>query len=520
MAEYFVDPANGSDANNGLSAASPWKKIPGQSGANAVVAGDIINVRNGTRSTGQLLLPANNLTYRGYGLAWNKLVLTLPAGRRKRTATVVRAPGLHEGMWTLDAAGDSVFGYLVFGSRSGCVIEDCEVLAPLSDTPVSMGTSGSTAIGATMRRCKVSGSKATGIAIYTRAATIEDSLIENIDDDAITFGATAANGNRAGYTDVVRRVSLIEPGMDVATGLGDGIQTFTNSGNYQGTLLLQDIYMLKSSVVKQAVVLNDGTGGIVLERFLFESTAGGHAQILLSGIKGSIIVRRGWIVDGCKDNAAIRLGQEAGVAMATGSRLLVESVCVDAAENNGLFAAASVDAASTADGYIGVHNCFINGRNVQALSFSAGLSAHAGAYLTWGANAVVSFRNNAILQSGRPAIRLPAGGAGNARWQVYNNAILDGVTAAAIGATEYASASAFQAAHAISGGNLQLPDYSIDPATYRPLDTSPLRGAGVFVGWMLDASSKRFRNPPCIGAFEYVKRRATPSNDSDPWSLR
>lgn len=62
-------------------------------------------------------------------------------------------------------------------------------------------------------------------------------------------------------------------------------------------------------------------------------------------------------------------------------------------------------------------------------------------------------------------------------------------------------------------------DPQVDPATYRPLDTSPLRGAGVFVGWMLDASSKRFRNPPCIGAFEYVKRRATPSNDSDPWSV-
>lgn len=56
-------------------------------------------------------------------------------------------------------------------------------------------------------------------------------------------------------------------------------------------------------------------------------------------------------------------------------------------------------------------------------------------------------------------------------------------------------------------------------ATYRPLDTSPLIGAGVFVGWTLDASGKRFRNPPCIGAYEYVKRRATPNNDSDPWSV-
>lgn len=510
MAEYFVDPLNGSDTNSGLSAGEPWKKIPGQSGANAVAAGDIINVRNGTRSTGRLVLPANNLTYRGYGVASNRLVLTLPAGgKRKKQVTVVRQSGQHEGMWTLDAAGDATSGYLAYFSRSGCVIEDCEVLAPLAEIAVSIGTSGVTSIGAVLRRSKVVGSKGTGVAVSTRQTLIEDCSVEYVDDDAITFTASAANGNRAGYTDVVRRVSIIEPGMDEVAFLGDAIQTFANGTAYEGGLLISDLYVYKPSPVKQAVVLTDGTGGITLERFLFESGPNGHAQILFAGVKGRITVRRGWIAEGCKDNAAFRLGNNGGVAMATGSRVEIHGVVVEATEHSGLFTAGAVDAACTADGRIEVHNCVLNGQNVQALSYSAALSAHAGAALTWGANATVSFRNNAVMQTGnQPAIRLPTGGAGDARWQVYNNAILDGVTAAAIGATEYASASAFQAAHANSAGNLQNPDYRIEPTTYRPLPGSPLIGAGVNVGPLLDKSGKRFARQPSIGAYEFVRSRS------------
>lgn len=75
------------------------------------------------------------------------------------------------------------------------------------------------------------------------------------------------------------------------------------------------------------------------------------------------------------------------------------------------------------------------------------------------------------------------------------------------GSTEYATVAAFQSAHATSGGNLQQSDYAIDPPTYRPLPDSPLIGAGVFTGWLLDNSGKRFRNPPSIGAYEYVRPR-------------
>lgn len=509
MASYYVDPENGLDSNNGLSENTPWKLIPGQTGANTVLSGDIINIKNGTVSRQRVIAPADNLTYRGYGISSNKLILSLPSSsRQKRQVTVVREKGLHEGMWILDANGESTFGFFSFTTRSGCILEDCHIIAPLSDTPLSVGTSGSTAIGATIRRCRVSGSKATGINCYTRQVTIEDTSVEYTDDDGITFGATTANSNRAGYKDIVRRVSIIEPGLDKVAFLGDAIQTFPNAGAYEANLTISDIYVKKSTNVKQAFALNDGTGGILIENFLIESEPEGQAQILLSGIKGSIIVRNGWIINGCTNNAAVRIGSDLGVAMATGSRLQVYSVFVDAPQNSGFFTAGSAESAATSDGFIGIYNCVLIGENKQSLSFSAGLSCHAGAVITWGANAIVEFKNNVLFQSGsQPAIRLPVGGANDARWKVYNNAILSTTTAAMIGSTEYSTVGLFEAAHSYSGENLQEVEYYWNSFFYRVLPNSPLIAAGSYVTNLKDNNSTTYWNPPTIGAFEYIRPR-------------
>jgi len=509
VATYYVDPENGNDAADGLSESTPWKLIPGQTGANAVLAGDIINVRNGTRSTGQIVIPANNLTYRGYGLSSNKLILTLPSGsRKKKQVVVVRETGTHEGMWILDANGANTFGFFAFTTRSGCILEDCHIIAPLSDTPLSVGTSGSTAIGATIRRCRVSGSKATGINCYTRQVTIEDTSVEYIDDDGITFGATTANSNRAGYKDIVRRVSIIEPGLDKVAFLGDAIQTFPNAGAYEANLTISEVYVKKSTNVKQAFALNDGTGGILIENFLIESNPDGQAQILLTGVKGSIIIRKGWIINGCLNNAAVRIGADLGVAMATGSRLIIYGVIVDAPQNSGFFTAGSAESAATSDGFIGIYNCCIIGENKQNLSFSAGLSCHAGAVITWGANAIVEFKNNIIFQSGAPpSIRLPVGGANDARWKVYNNAMLSSSVAAMIGSTEYSTVSLFQAAHSYANSNLQEEENYWNAFSYRVFENSPLIAAGIYTGSLQDNNSTTYWNPPTIGAFEYIRPR-------------
>lgn len=460
---WYVDPENGLTTNNGLSDSTPWKLIPGQTGASSqtgygVVAGDTINVKNGTTSSLAVALPANNLTYRGYGVASNVLMLTLPGiGGATRTERVVRQAGTHEGMWTLDAAGASTYGFLDFSARSGCVVEDVEVLAPLSDTPVAMGASGSTAIGVTLRRSKVSGSSATGIAVYARSLTIEDVLVEDIDDDGITIGATAANGYRAGYQDVIRRLSMQRVGKDETVALGDGIQTFATSDRFESSLVIQDIYINKPSPVKQAVVFSDMLGGLLMEKFLFVSTTDGHAQILFSGLGGSAVIRNGYIKNGCADNAAIRISGTQGVE--TGAVLSVSGVVVDAAENSGFFTFGGSESACTIDGAIRINNCEILGSNAQAYSFSGGISVHAGALVTIGANASLLACNNIIECTGQPAARLPVGGANDARWVIRNN-VADDMTWS-IGSTDYVSVSAFQSAHSYATGNF---DYYLSPA--------------------------------------------------------
>lgn len=61
---------------------------------------------------------------------------------------------------------------------------------------------------------------------------------------------------------------------------------------------------------------------------------------------------------------------------------------------------------------------------------------------------------------------------------------------------------------AFAEANEVLSDPLLDPVTYRPLPGSPLIGAGVNVGPLLDKSGKRFARRPSIGAYEFVRSRS------------
>jgi len=251
MAEYFVDPENGSDAADGLSTSTPWKKIPGQTGANTVTAGDIINVKNGTvSSNGRLIFPANNLTYRGYGLS-ESLKFTLPTktvgGLYQHVA--VRETGVHEGYWTLYEPTETL-SIAVFSSRTGCTIEDCCIDAPNSVTALSMGASTSNITGCTAKRIKIK-SCTTGIVAYGLNVLLEDIYIENTKDDALLISASASNSNRAGSVDVFRRLSIVNPGYDEVSGIGDALQTVGNSNTYSSELTIDTIYVKKTSNTKK-----------------------------------------------------------------------------------------------------------------------------------------------------------------------------------------------------------------------------------------------------------------------------
>jgi len=511
VAEYFVDPENGNDANSGLSTALPWKLIPGQTGANAVLAGDIINVKSGTISRSRLVLPANNLTYRAYGISSNKLRVTISSNCTKQENIVSREFGTHEGMWTLDGSSDpasiGVTGYLSFTVRSGCVIEDCEIIAPQAETTVSMGTSTSTAIGCTLRRSHVVGSASTGITCYSRSITIQDCVVRDCNDDGITIGASASNGDRAGYSDLIERVSIINPGKDVVTFLGDAIQTFPNGGNFQSALTLKNIYIFKPNITKQALALNDGTGGFLIQDIFIHSNDNSQAQILFTGIKGNIVVKGVRFIGGLLNNAAIRVGAESGVIFATGSTLKIQNVIVQSVTNSGFFTIGSSETAGTMDGKIYIQQNYFEGENLQNLSFSGAVSCHAGATVTFGANAELVCENNVLLQTGaNPVFKLPVGGLNDTRWKFYNNAVLSSVICAEVDSTAYTTLTEFEAAHSTAQNNLSQSTFTF-PQTKLLITDNPCIESGKYLGNVLDAQKTTYQSPPSIGAYEYIRPR-------------
>lgn len=508
MAEWWVDPDNGSETNAGTSASVPWKLIPGQTGATAqtgyaVTAGDTINVKNGSRSTLRVVVPADNLTYRGYGLGGNMLWLVLPAGVSKVLVPVYRQRGAHEGMWILDDGQAGTYGMFTTNTRSGTVVEDMHLIAPTSTTPLSFGTSGSTAIGATARRCWIQGSAATGIDAYTRQITIEDTRVENCQDDGITLGASVANGYRAGYTDRIERASIINVGLNETTALGDLIQTFAASNRFESPLIIRDLYGYKPNTVKQGVVVTDMLGGFTLERFYFEGPTDSHCQVLLNGLRGRALIRQGVFKGGCVNNPAIRFAQDNGVGMATGSTLTVESVILDAERHAGLFNFASGVSAVSIDGKVRIYNSYVTGQVTIGLSFSAAISCHPSSVVTYGANAELLVANCIVgvsAGSASPAIRLPSGGENDARWKFQNNLFVASSTFVA-GANTYSTLAAFEAAHNQATNNVAADDPLLD-SSYRPTVNSPCVGAGIYIpgakhfgGKAMDGGS------PDIGAF-------------------
>lgn len=504
MATYYVDPEQGNDANNGTSTSTPWRLIPGQTGANAVTAGDTINVKNGTRSSnGRIIFTANDLTYRGYGLASNILKLKLPAKNPSNIViqTTCREVGVHEGMWTLYEPTETNT-IITFSTRSGCVVEDVEVIAPQSSTAISMGFSTSTAIGVTLRRSKVVGAAATGIGAYSRQVLIEDCEVGYTLDDAITIGASVENGYRTGYADIVRRVSVLEPGMDETAAIGDALQTFASSSRFESSLLIEDFYVYKPNAVKQAIVISDVLGGFLLQRFHFSSTDRGHAQILFSGIGSTAVVRDGYIEKGCAANAVVRYAGSQGIE--TGATLTIQNIVVNAPQNSGFFTWGGSENVATVDGVVTITNCTLLGTNTQNLSFSGGISSHPGANITIGANASIVAKNNCIISTGQPLYRLPTGGANNAKWLIQNNATNGGTFA--IGSTSYTTLTSFEAAHSAATNNIDS-----DPllsSIFRPKVNSPLIETGVFTKYETDLEGVQRNNPPSIGAYEYIAERA------------
>lgn len=506
---YYIDPENGSDAADGLSTSTPWRLIPGQSGANAVAAGTagnptIINVKNGTTTTLRIVVPQNYLHYRGYGVADNVLELTLPSQddpRRLTVSRVVREIGVHEGMWTVTdpTLANSLFAFF---TRTGTVVEDIQVIGGSATTQlVSVASSSQTGGPATMRRFRLRESGGAGIEINLLNMLIEWGSVEDTDDDGIVFSAQATNGSRSGSVDIVRNVSIINPGRDTVSNIGDALQTAPNGATYSGRLLVERLYIQKSSNVKQAIQINDASAGITIDGFHIASAATGNAGFSCAYIQGAMHVRNGYISGGCADNPAIRVTAQSSVYTATAGRLYVSNVTVEA-DGAGLFNAA-YGSAGTFDGQALLTGCTYRGACTGALSYSGAVSGGSTA-VTYGASALVTMRNNAIEADGStaPLVFVPENTP--SKFVVNNNGL--SVGAYKVLSTDYATLALFEAALSSATGNVESSAFGLGN-DLRPTETSPLFEAGLHAGYTTDATKAQRWNPPAIGAYEAFRAR-------------
>lgn len=515
MAERFVNNLVGSDSGAGTEN-DPWLTVPGLTGANAVTAGDIINVRNGTVNTGRLVLPANDLTYRGYGLADNVLQLRLPvrgAPFMSRTVRVMRDPGVHEGMWILDGTAVDADGSVNTGIRTGVVIEDMQLYGSQigSRHAVTLGSSAANVAGFTLRRFEIVGAAGRGITGSTKSLLIEFGRITHTKDDNIGLNAWAANGYRAGSVDVLRDLELIEPnritlGAGDTGSAGDHLHLQPDGGRWDGSLDAQRILCSKTTGAKQAAVLHATAADSVIRFRDWSLGGGGDCQILVGHIKGTIDIQRIYAVDWATE--ALPLFRFAAAdtnpqtwAMDTGSVLRIKNVLAKGVTPS-FYRSVDTEGARTFDGLIEIENNTILGTNITGSTLAVFEFWSASDLASIGANFQLRLRNNVSALSGKPQVKIPSGMEGDARYQIEGNRTAAGTYQ--VGATTYTDIAAFEAAHSYATDNSE--GEPMVTAQGVPLPGSPLLTQGVDLGYRRDI--RGFQSRRHIGAYGAAQLRA------------
>jgi hypothetical protein len=519
---WYVDPESGLTTNDGLSTSTPWQLIPGQTGASAqtgygVSSGDVVNVKNGTTTALRILPPATNMTFRGYGVAGNVLVLTLPNPynpSKTINKRVMREAGAHEGMWTIDMANINGSAIGATGTAIGCTFEDVQILGPSllgTHSGIQMGTSGSTGAltGFTLRRFRIANQNNRGLSSYMLNMLVEYGQIEYTADDNITLWATTGSTARTGSIDTFRHLDLREPNLESALAVagvdGDILQVVPIGGAYNATTVMENIRVYKTTSAKQATVIHCTSAAANITLRNWHTSGGGALGHLVGHLAGTALYENLYIENGGPTSLALFRFDPAdssppAYAMATGSTLTIRKIFA-AGDAPGMWdSVRTLSGSYSMDGTIAIEGCTVVGNNANANTWSSQFAFWAsGNNITYGTSYQFTASNNCIRVSGaKPQVIVQTGAAGNSKWAFRNNNFNEGEFR--IGATSYASLAAFQAAHAPAANNT-----TSDPlltASYRPKSTSPLLGAGTHLGYRRDIEGKQRPNPPSIGAYD------------------
>lgn len=212
-------------------------------------------------------------------------------------------------------------------------------------------------------------------------------------------------------------------------------------------------------------------------------------------------VKRGniWVYDGCglyfdfsSNNGVIRNNRisecDVAIQLNTAKRDIQVVGNIGVSTNPDAIFAIFTDSMGNNDGDVKMHNN-------TAIGYSRGVSIGA-----IGSNSTYTLRNNLFARGS---------GSGNS-FGIFNNNAADHSKIVesnnAISGFTKAWTDVTGTAYSLGAGTITS-NPLLDHVTYRPLPGSPLIGAGVNVGPLLDKSGKRFARQPSIGAYEFVRSR-------------
>lgn len=468
-AEVWVDPVGGLDTNPGT-LAQPWQRVPGQAGANAVSNQTIINVKNGVQNSfGALTVNANNLTYRGYGVAGNVLNLTLPDETDPSvllTVPVVREPGVHEGMWILNMAGVATRCFDDPNTRFGLVLEDMNIIADplIAQTTCRMGNQSAvtpTQTGVVMRRCRIYGSGEVGLVLAKKNNTIEECKVQYSVDDCVTLRTNTENNMMNGGLTTFERMEIRSPNKrpDGSTpgALGDCFQNLLSQEDPRNEtgLSFWQCYFYKEDGAKQTMVFHDAWAGCAVETFNYDGPNNGRHMNLYTRLRGPLMWRNGWVAAETSELAFARYTVNEQVSIpaamtATASVTLEDVYCVE--QKGGVIDIYDNGFAATFDGHLVVRGCSILGNVSGTQDSDAAYSMDAGAGVL---APTFNFRVLGCLANTggtRPATAMEAGTANDKRFTYLRNDFNDAAQFK-IGTTFYSTVAQFEAAHSGASNN-------------------------------------------------------------------
>ncbi len=472
MQTYYVNSAEGNEANAGTSPEAAWRYPPGMTGSTHtadVVSGDVVEIENGSSYTGRRLIPVGGVTYQGRGLGGTQIVLKkVVKGAPFLTYdyNVAREPGVHQGSWALltgTLGSAAVLRFDNSGASVADVVIDGAPVGTVRDT-VQMGNSPSVTSATLLRACVLNSSKF-GIRARALNVTVREVQVLSSEQGCLRVDTELpGQGDGGAYigTDLDLRNPQTTRNGTPSSLLGDPYQGYPLDGEWLRTMFMDGVYIYKIDQDKQALVFHDALNGFEIRNVHVYGSPTGNSTIDCGSIRGPVLLEDFYFYEGCRSFHIMRLNplvqNPAPQLLAPNGFITMRRILVDGSTGgfSGMLTLASSNEPSGAlDGRVVVESCIAIGPNegeAFVTLWRSTMKPTVGALRA-------TIRNNLSFMSGSqahivlpPDSALPNGAADRKNYRTTNN-FFPSSASFNIGSTNYASVALFEAADAYATGN-------------------------------------------------------------------